>query len=135
METVEAFMQEYFAGKAELDRASVARGASFRERCFTPEFLALVSVRTKEDLAYELAHPLMLEEIELVGNDAVVKALWPCAGGVNRGIFYLKKTSVGWQIDRKGVECHNCKGVGIEGLAPCKYCDGNGWGFYGASAR
>lgn len=135
METVREFMQKYFIGQAELDRESIARGTPFRERCFTGEFLAAVSVSSKEDFAYELDHPAMVEEIELVGDSAIVKASWPCVGSTYRGIFYLKATSVGWQIDRKGRECYNCKGAGIEGGASCNDCDEVGWKFYGASAR
>jgi hypothetical protein len=135
MQTVEEFMQKYFAEQTDLDRAAIARSVSFRERFFTAEFVAEVGRSIEQDKVYEKTNPSKVESIEVADSAAKVVALETRVGSSQRRIYYLKASNDGWQIDRKGMECFNCDGSGIYDGKVCFRCNGEGWALYGASDR
>lgn len=135
MQTVEEFMQNYFAEQTGLDSAAIARSDSFRKRFFTSEFVTEVGRSIAEDKVYEKSNPSKVESIEAAGSSAKVVALETRAGSSKRRIYYLKALNDGWKIDRKGMECVHCFGSGIFDGEVCSRCYGEGWAFYGASDR
>jgi len=135
MEVIKEFMRKYFADQNDLDRAAIAKAATFRKRFFTAEFVAEVDRGIAEDEMYEKANPSKIESIQAAGGCAKVVAIETRVGSSQRRIYYLQSSNGSWQIDRKGIECFNCDGSGNYDGQVCSSCNGEGWRFFGASDR
>ena len=135
MQTVYEFMLEYFDERYARLHAFGASRKNFVERWFTAEYLARECRFWETNLAFERKHPPAVLEIEELEEAAKVMTTEPLAGELYRYTYHLKKTSIGWQIDRRARECYRCKGKGIESGVACYYCKGTGWKYHGETKR
>lgn len=129
MQTVEEFMESYFSERSALMRAAEARSASFRERCFTPGYLAKRHKDNEKCLVYEKIVPIVVLNIEIKGNSATAIILEPMGKNSERRIYHLRATISGWQIERKGWGCFSCK-ERDDNDDGCPYCSGKGWTYH-----
>ncbi|MEQ1527312.1 MAG: hypothetical protein ABL902_08070 [Gallionella sp.] len=135
MEAVEDFMWKYFAMRSELMRAAKERSISFRERCFTDEYLAASKKVSEKSNVYEKIIPPVVLQVEMKGISATVITSEPACRKSERRIYKLRSTDIGWQIERKGTECFLCEGLGVYNGETCSNCGGNKWEYHGASKR
>lgn len=127
MNAIEEFMQAYFAERAELHRTWLDKFAPFRQSVFTADYLVALYEGWSEDEAYARAHPPVVQEIVMHGNDAVVITVEPDLGKKEQVRYLLRATEAGWQIAHKGGQCYSCKGAGHRKNGKCKDCKGLGW--------
>ena len=135
METVNEFMQKFFAERSELMRAAEARSVSFRERYFTEKYLAVQNREYDRNYIYGRIVPFVVLKVEIKSNSVTVITAEPLGNKSERRIYHLKTTNIGWQIDRKGWECYRCKGEEVENGETCSTCDGVGWKYYTESEK
>ena len=124
METIEEFMQKYFAERKELMCRWLESGAFFLREFFTKDYLLAHDTIWSQDLEQEKTQtPVVL--IHADANSAKVIAY---EHGYNsqkqRYQYHLIATEAGWQINQKGAECFACNG---SGWTNCESCGGLGW--------
>lgn len=137
MQTIEKFMQSYFAERAELHRAQREVWDAFCADFFTHDYLTGLRESVDENVAYETSHPAVVISSKTRKGVTKVTTSEPQLNGHGRWRYYLRDTGAGWQIDRKGAECSSCSGTGdttvllamgqIGGTCGCSVCGGLGW--------
>ncbi len=137
MQTIEEFMQSYFAERAELYRAHRVAWDAFQEIFFTADYLIILRDSWDEDWAYERENPAVVLSIRIRKKTTVAITSEPELREHVHYRYYLRITEGCWQIDRKGKKCSFCDGTGyqrallamkqVDGMDGCSFCKGLGW--------
>lgn len=129
VEAVSEFMRQYFEWRDKLMYTNSKSSDSslvmyFTEDCWKTEHSANAQ-----------NHPDIVLDIDLDGEKASVVTSELIGVEPIRRIYHLHKANVGWQIERRGVECFSCKGAGSAYGKTCAKCHGLKWYYPWASDR
>lgn len=135
MQSIDEFMRSYFAKWVEMNLAQEANCQNFQAEFFSGAYLHKQREGWAADAAYQRAHPAVIVSIENHGETADVITSHPLGRDHERRLYHLRHTENGWQIERRGWQCFECKGSGCSYEASCTSCKGKGWLYYGASRQ
>jgi hypothetical protein len=133
MQTVEAFMQNYFLECTRMNHIQEDNSEVFREKFLSTDYLIKLRQQWNEDAAYKRANPAIICSVEHHGETAEVIASVPEGQEQQYRRYHLRNTEAGWKIERKGRKCFSCNGSARFEGENCALCNGVGWNYYGAS--
>jgi hypothetical protein len=125
MQSIEDFMQEFFAAKLETNRAWVEHWASFDERYYHPDWIE------RRERGFLLASPPETVESVIRSDTSaqVITTGYRFRERQYRQRYHLVAAEEAWQIRRVEIDCVICQATGKNraGTAPCRVCKGKGW--------
>jgi hypothetical protein len=125
MQSVEDFMQEFFAEKAKMNRAWVEHWSPFDQRYYSPDWIE------RRERGFLLSSPPeTIENVARSGSSVeVITSGYQFRKTQHRRRYHLVATGEGWQIRGLDFECGICHATGKSEVdtAPCRLCNGRGW--------
>lgn len=135
MQSIEEFMQSYFAEWTTLNHAQEINSGTFRANFFSADYLYKLRDEWNEHAVYRREHPPIILSIENHGNTAEVIASQPSWYQHEHRRYHLRNTEIGRKIERKASRCSFCANITLHGQKSCFYCDDVKWLYYGTSKR